>query len=72
MKPLLDGRLADGRAVAGVVFDAVDRDGKTLNLVNVGARMTRSMWRERDRGQTYFDRVQRSSGRIFHSWWRGF
>jgi FkbM family methyltransferase len=145
MKPFLDGRLADGRAVAGVVFDAVDRGAKILNLVDVGARngnyllprsyaartritgfepnraeyeklvngrtdaglaglaepefrerkyhpyalwsetaertiyltsgpgavtlmgpvdqrMTRSMWRERDRGQTYFDRVQQIVG----------
>jgi FkbM family methyltransferase len=145
MRPFLDSKLADGRAVAGIVFEAVDRAGAMLNLVDVGARngnylvphsyaartritgfepnrteydklvkgrtdarlaglaepefrerkynpyalwsdnaertiylttgpgavtlmgpvdqrMTRSMWRERDRGQNYFDRVQKIVG----------
>jgi FkbM family methyltransferase len=38
MIPLIDRALPDGRSVAQVVFGAADRQGLTLNFVDVGAR----------------------------------
>jgi FkbM family methyltransferase len=38
MIPLIDRALPDGRSVAQIVFGAADRQGLTLNFVDVGAR----------------------------------
>jgi FkbM family methyltransferase len=38
MTPLMDRVLPDGRSVAEIVFGPADRDGLTLNFVDVGAR----------------------------------
>jgi len=38
MTPLMDRILPDGRSIAEIVFRPADRDGLTLNFVDVGAR----------------------------------